>query len=180
MEKKTFSKYLKINRITLKPVLYSWFISFTVILFSCDNDEDANFNINDEKVNVIIEQALYDSFAVDRSSNNGSQKDSDPYFIKSAKIEGVRLEIDVSYSGGCEEHTFDLFWPEFANQIYPPKLEVYLSHNANGDLCEAAINETLSIDLSAGKLNYTNQIIGLLEIIVVNTFDETNQVSTAD
>lgn len=180
MEKKTSLRYLKKNRIASKTIFYSWSLLLALLLFSCDNDDEANFNTNDQKVNIIIAQALYDSFALDRNVNNGAQDESDPFIIRDAKIEGVRLEIAVAYGGGCEDHTFDLYWPEYSDQIYPPKLEVYLSHNANGDLCEAAINETLSINLSTGNLNYTKQIINQLEIIVVNTYDETNQVSTAD
>lgn len=180
MNKKTFFNHSKIYRNTFKPILYGWSLVLPFLLHACTYDEEPVIDLTNQKVNVIIAQSLYDAFVADKNVGNNSLDPSDPFTIAKAKIEGTFLQIVVMYSGGCENHTFDLYWPESTNQIYPPKFMVYLNHNANGDLCEAAITETLNIDLTANNLNYTHQTIDQLEIIIVNGYDTANQVSTAD
>ncbi len=73
-----------------------------------------------------------------------------------------------------------MVWPESVDQIYPPKVPVILTHDANGDLCEAYITETLKIDLAGDQLDYDIKTISNIEIIVVNGSDKQNQVSTND
>ena len=55
-------------------------------------------------------------------------------------LDGDVLRVAVSYSGGCEDHTFELGFST-AN----PEPELWLKHDANGDLCEAYITDTLAI-----------------------------------
>ncbi|MBD3290947.1 hypothetical protein GF337_19225 [candidate division KSB1 bacterium] len=67
--------------------------------------------------------------------------------ISKAEVEGRYLTLTVSYSGGCKEHEFALFgWSGFAKSN-PPQAEVFLSHNANGDMCEAYLTEEIKFDL---------------------------------
>lgn len=71
----------------------------------------------------------------------------DAAHISKADVEGHYLKLTVSYSGGCKEHDFALFgWSGFAKSD-PPQAEVYLSHNANGDMCEAYITDEIMFDL---------------------------------
>ncbi len=72
---------------------------------------------------------------------------TDAAHISKAEIEGRYLKLTVSYSGGCKEHDFALFgWSGFAKSD-PPQADVFLSHNANSDLCEAYITEVIIFDL---------------------------------
>lgn len=80
----------------------------------------------------------------------GNESYNDPYFLD----EGT-LFINVGYSGGCEEHDFDLMWDGSFEDS--DNASLYLIHDANNDVCEAYANETLEFDLSAIKDAYTEE-----------------------
>lgn len=90
---------------------------------------------------------------IDQSQQNSSKlfdfKDfhHDDYKVISQRIENDCLKIDVEYSGGCEDHEFVLYQIYSMSSTKDPVL--FLSHNANGDACEAYLTETLSFDLSS-------------------------------
>jgi hypothetical protein len=73
----------------------------------------------------------------------------DGFTISEVEIIDDCINIKVGYSGGCEEHEFVLgvVWPECGTPPVPPPV-LYLCHNANGDMCEAYITETVTFDLS--------------------------------
>ena len=71
-------------------------------------------------------------------------------------LTGNVLNLSVSYSGGCETHDFVLCWDEMYIKTQPMKIELYLSHNANNDTCEAWETETLDYDLTPVPLHYNN------------------------
>ncbi len=72
----------------------------------------------------------------------------DPIFLQEAFVDGNCLQIKLSYTGGCEDHTIDLAlmhpWIEGSTNI--PTFEI--RHNANGDLCEALFTRELRYDLT--------------------------------
>ena len=68
--------------------------------------------------------------------------------MKRASIEGGVLEIQVSYAGGNKEHEFTLYWNGITTRSYPPQTNLYLKHDANGDMAEALITQTLKFDLA--------------------------------
>ena len=74
-------------------------------------------------------------------------QDSDPLNIKSAKMNGDVLELIVSYSGGCEEHDFELASNGFYMKSLPPKLALKVIHNSNQDACRSLVEKTLNFDI---------------------------------
>lgn len=76
------------------------------------------------------------------------EKASDPYSFKSAAIEGDSLRLVVSYSGGCEEHEFELLTDKAYTKSAPPSLRLFLFHDAKGDACRSVVTDSLSYDLS--------------------------------
>ena len=66
----------------------------------------------------------------------------DLYGVNEVVVSDDQLQINVNYGGGCEEHEFKLI-----NVISPldgggQQMDVlYLSHNANNDVCNALIVE---------------------------------------
>ncbi|MFT4771850.1 MAG: hypothetical protein ACI9CP_001102 [Cryomorphaceae bacterium] len=89
----------------------------------------------------------------------------DPFNLKDAQQIGDFVVIDVSYSGGCEEHEFQLETRSEYTATYPPEVNITLKHNSNGDRCRGMMDTKLWFDLSPLKYNGTNRII----LVLTNT-----------
>ena len=72
----------------------------------------------------------------------------DSYAITNVAVEDNRVNIGVSYSGGCEPHDWELCWNGDVAESSPIQVFLDLGHNANGDSCEMEKTETLSFDIS--------------------------------
>ena len=78
----------------------------------------------------------------------------DPYVVDSAAIDGDQLTIEVSYGGGCRDHTFTLVISESFRESDPVRLPAVLAHEANGDPCEAWLTESHVFDLALVRTRY--------------------------
>jgi hypothetical protein len=85
---------------------------------------------------------------VDLYLSNYDSLARDPVYLHEAFVDGDCLQIKLSFSGGCQEHTIDLarMHPWTAGSSNVPTFEI--RHNANGDMCEASFTEELRFDLS--------------------------------
>lgn len=95
---------------------------------------------------------------VDLHFENYDSLARDPLYIQEAFIDGDCLQLKVSYSGGCREHTIDLArmneW--YANGSIPT---FEIRHDANGDLCEAMFTKQLRFDLTPLKLEGEHEFV---------------------
>ena len=78
----------------------------------------------------------------------------DDYVVNSAALDGDRLSIEVSYGGGCREHTFTLVVSETFLESDPVQLPAVLAHDANGDPCEAWLTASHVFDLAVVRAHY--------------------------
>lgn len=85
---------------------------------------------------------------------DGRDWGNDAYVVNSARIDGDRLVVEVSFSGGCRDHAFVLVVSTFFKESDPVQLDVVLAHNAYGDPCEAWPTETHSFDLALVRDQY--------------------------
>lgn len=69
--------------------------------------------------------------------------------IKNVKIEGNKMLIDVAYSGGCQDHSFQVVGSPVIAKSMPPIRSVRLIHFNNNDNCRAYIMKTLEVDIKA-------------------------------
>lgn len=76
---------------------------------------------------------------------------NDPVDIKSASLSGDILELSLSYTGGCERHSFWLEWDGIFLTSSPVQVPIVLGHDARGDRCEALPSETRRFDLTPLK-----------------------------
>lgn len=83
------------------------------------------------------------------SSIGERPREISPTTIKSAIIEGNTLILDVAYSGGCENQSFELIGDEMIMKSLPPKRGVALVRNTNGDTCRELVNKTLRFDITS-------------------------------
>ena len=84
-----------------------------------------------------------DKLAKSDTFSLGNETHNDPLLLKDDE-----LFVNVGYSGGCAEHEFDLTWDGAFNDDH---VSLYLIHDAQGDTCEAYINQTLVFDISEIK-----------------------------
>ena len=68
--------------------------------------------------------------------------------ILSAEIKGTSIQLVVSYSGGCAEHSFRLIGSPVLTKSLPPQRAVKLIHTNNGDQCKKMITDTLMFDVT--------------------------------
>ncbi|MEM1094514.1 MAG: hypothetical protein AAGJ10_07915 [Bacteroidota bacterium] len=85
---------------------------------------------------------IVDAFAADTPM--------DPVDVDSAWVANDSLYLDVGYSGGCAEHDFRLYGMRTLSliTIFPPEGSVLLSHDSNGDRCEAYVTEQISFGIT--------------------------------
>lgn len=74
---------------------------------------------------------------------------SDAYTITNAKIFGNKLFLDITYSGGCAWHKFECVGSMAVMKSMPPQRSIRLIHDNDNDTCEAIVNQTIEIDISA-------------------------------
>lgn len=81
----------------------------------------------------------------------------DPYDVLDVSLSGDTLALVVAYGGGCETHEWTICWPDqtFA-ESYPVQVWLEPLHDANGDMCDAWIEEAVGFDLTPLRLAYTD------------------------
>lgn len=119
-------------------------ISTLLLLFTgCTTDKTGIFDLYSQQVKPIM--------LINYSTD---PRYRDPVNITDARIHGDRLELTVQFSGGCKEHQFFLYgWKGFSKSK-PMQADLFLSHNANNDSCEALLTGTLGFDLTPLKEFY--------------------------
>lgn len=76
---------------------------------------------------------------------------NDPYQLQEVTLKGDVLCATVEYGGGCEQHDFHLLVDEAIMESYPPQVNVMLTHNDHGDMCDALLTSTVGFDLTPLK-----------------------------
>lgn len=71
-----------------------------------------------------------------------------PYAIRSIKFLESKIQINISYTGGCKSHDFSLVVDRKVISELTNDANLILSHNDNGDRCKRIVNEKLVFDLS--------------------------------
>lgn len=74
---------------------------------------------------------------------------SDNFSITDVRVKGNTLSIDVNYSGGCEEHQFEMVGSKNIAKSLPPIRSIQLVHKANGDKCKKLVMQTIEVDIKA-------------------------------
>jgi len=107
---------------------------------------------------VLIEELSCASY-VNLYFSNYDSLPRDPIYLHEAFVDGNCLQIKLSYSGGCKEHTIDLarMHPWTASSSNVPTFEI--RHNANGDMCEAYFTKELRFDLTPLKLEGKKEFV---------------------
>jgi hypothetical protein len=101
----------------------------------------------------------------------------DKALIRSSSVNENILTLKVQYSGGCQEHDFTLYGYSLFLKSNPPQAEVYLSHNGNGDMCEAFPQKEIHFDL-VPLLDLCRHQFGTGQIVLrIHEPDSTNPIT---
>ena len=72
---------------------------------------------------------------------------TDAVKINKASISGNIMTLEVTYTGGCKEHRFELIGREMISKSLPPIRSVKLVHTGNGDDCTTTITHPVKFDI---------------------------------
>ncbi len=118
------------------------YAELTNVVPSCDRGTPAE---------IIFVEELNCAAFIDFNFNNNDSLANDPVFLHEAFVDGDCLQIKLSYSGGCQDHTLNLvrLQPGTTSDSTIPTFEI--NHNSNGDMCEAYFTKELRFDLTPLK-----------------------------
>ena len=71
----------------------------------------------------------------------------DEVTIRGGAIEGIVLEVYVSYGGGCGNHEFILLGRPYFKESYPVQIDLYVHHRNIDDYCDAIVGDTICFDV---------------------------------
>lgn len=111
--------------------------SIALLIFSCKSQKNAKNSTIETNSETMLKATIGDI-----------ETPSDLIQITGVTISGNIMSINVNYSGGCEEHNFQLIGSENIAKSLPPIRSVKLVHNANGDACRKLEERTLVFDIS--------------------------------
>jgi hypothetical protein len=103
------------------------------------------------KVSASVELIVRDNTYIILDEEVYKNASSDPLSISDVELVHDELAINITYSGGCEDHEFYLVGTKSFMESYPVQITILLSHNANNDPCDAVIHEQLQYDLTPLK-----------------------------
>lgn len=80
----------------------------------------------------------------------------DPVDVSAASVAEDVLRVEIGHSSGCAQHVYEACWDGYFLESYPVQAGIMISHDANGEMCEAYEMRTLEIDLAAMRAAYAN------------------------
>ena len=115
------------------------FLFALLFLFSCHTQKEAGKQQNKKSVVVCKPMQLL--------TEEVNTKESDFFNLDSLAITDKCLEVFVSYSGGCGEANFDLYYTNMVMHSMPPQTTLFL-HFKDEDPCRSIVRDTLYFELS--------------------------------
>lgn len=111
------------------------YLSFLFVFSFFTSCSEKSERLNICEYNTAISTAKYTDGPFDSSTK-----------INSIEWNGECLEISISYSGGCEDHVFEVVRHETVLYSNPPIFQMAIVHD-NQDLCQAYPTVVLEVSL---------------------------------
>ena len=106
-----------------------------------------------------------------------AEPSSDAFEVDSVAIVGDCLELDVSYSGGCADHSFTSCWDQSFAESDPVQTWLWIDHDAMDDECDGILQDTWIIDLGVLKQSWQDAYQSLSGEIIIHVGGENIQYS---
>ncbi|MBP9601607.1 MAG: hypothetical protein KBE41_08900 [Lutibacter sp.] len=159
-----------------KTVYLFIFYSLIVTFSSCISDENGLNHYSppllSETINTnVVLKINKSNFELLNANRVKNINKGDDFKINTAKRIGDLILLNVTFPGGCKDHTFEIVWDGIVYKENPCKLDLLVMHNSNGDLCEALYSTDLVINLKEllGDVAYKNSC----DVYVFSTFNAT-------
>lgn len=125
-------------------------LAVSILLFACNNTK--------EVLDI-------DPIEVKKAQIGDVMQESAPITITAATLDGNILSLEIEYSGGCKDHTYELIGSEAIMKSLPAKRAIKLVHNSNDDTCRELISETIKFNIRAFSVTETkgSEIVLLLD-----------------
>jgi len=127
---------------------YSVLFFLLTIIFSCKTQKNNKHCFLKKKKTEQTENTLIAIIIDSTLDTTKKESNSDAFKILDAKIIGNYLHLNISYSGGCEKHSFKINGDLQLSKSLPPIRSVNLIHYGNNDACKKLIIENLVIEIS--------------------------------
>lgn len=149
------------------PTIVLFLLSATLLMASCgrkkaaakSQEETEEVNLPDPEVEPVV---IDENFVPPRENAD--------FEVEQMEMLGHELHLRVRYSGGCEEHIFNLYSNGRYAKSYPPQLTLFLEHIDNNDHCRAMITKELVFDVRGIEYPGTSTLV-----VRLNNTDETLQ-----
>ncbi|WP_298287613.1 hypothetical protein [uncultured Lutibacter sp.] len=142
----------------MKKILFTRLSLYIIIILtmSCVNETDTamySTSLDSENSSLLVSYGNVvlrineEAFKQINDNRVNDISSGDSYIINNAKRKGDFIEINLSYSGGCLPHNFEIIWDGLVYTDEPSHMNLLLIHKESEDSCEALITETLVVDL---------------------------------
>lgn len=112
---------------------------------SCKSSKNnTNSESNSKNTNAVKDDSIQ-SLRIDPNFDQNAK--NDPCTIESVTLKQDILEITVSYSGGCQQHNFDLVFNGMYKKSLPVKATIFLVHENKGDNCRSIVTQKLAFNI---------------------------------
>jgi len=150
----------------LKSIALISLFAVGIVLSGCGKKKKIA-NPNTETAEVTIPMPEIQKLVVDEGFV--PPRENGRFNLERMEMEGDQLKLTVSYSGGCEEHIFNLYSDGRYAKSYPPQLTLFLEHIDNNDRCRAMINKELVFDITGAQYPGTSEVVIKLNNTELNT-----------
>jgi hypothetical protein len=116
-----------------------------LLVSSCKVEKEVT-TTNDAKLEKVKSPR---SLAITAIIGEKDPNNSENFVVKDLSIEGNTMIIEISYLGGCAEHSFKMIGLPIPSASLQPIRTVQLVHIANNDECKEEKKVTLEVDISA-------------------------------
>jgi hypothetical protein len=72
----------------------------------------------------------------------------DPFEVTAHRLSGDVLQVDLSYSGGCQTHEFEGLIGTSVLESAPPQMVGRITHDDRDDPCDSIVSGTIALDLT--------------------------------
>ena len=130
-------------------------IALTLVFIGCKtnkNTESVNVSKTDE-TELTVDEPRYNTsiLEIHTDENETIQDTGDAFQILKAVIDQDILSLEVSYGGGCEEHSFimqlDHTYMNKGENTSTKTVQLILHHNGNNDRCRSIVRQNLRFNL---------------------------------